>query len=71
MSKITCEDAVMVLKKARTFQSAQYIAAELNASPRAVATCLRRATRDGRVTMRFRRGVGIALYRFERLTPKG
>ena len=66
-NKITCEDAVMVLKKLKVLVPAKLIATVLATDSRAVATALRKATADGRVYVRYRKG--IAEYRFTRLTP--
>ena len=65
--KITCEDAVMVLKKIKVLVPAKWIAEKLGTDSRAVATALRKATNDGRVYVRYRKG--IAEYRFTRLSP--
>lgn len=65
--RVTCEEAVRALKRIKTTADARQIAAALAASPRAVATALRQATNDGRVSIRFKKG--LALYRFKRLTP--
>ena len=65
--KITCEDAVMALKKLKVFVPAKLIATVLDTDSRAVATALRKATNDGRVYVRYSKG--IAEYRFTRLTP--
>ena len=67
-TKITCEDAVLALKKHGLSTTAKCLAQLLpGADSRAVATALRNATRDGRVTITYRKG--IAWYRFKRLTP--
>jgi len=65
--KITCEDAVMVLKRLKVLVPAKLVATVLDTDSRAVATALRKATNDGRVYVRHRKG--IAEYRFTRLTP--
>jgi hypothetical protein len=64
---ITCEDVVRKLKQWRLSTPAKSIAQMMGADSRAVATALRKATYDGRVKMKFRRG--IAYYRFVKLTP--
>ena len=67
-TKITCEDAVLALKKHGLSTTAKCLAQFLpGADSRAVATALRNATRDGRVSIRYSKG--IATYRFKRLTP--
>jgi hypothetical protein len=66
-AKITCEDAVLELKKVKVLMPAKWIAEKLGTDSRAVATALRKATADGRVYVRYRKG--IAEYRFTRLTP--
>lgn len=65
MSKITCDQAVRALKELRTSNPAKNIAAKLGTDSRAVATALRQAVKDGRVTWSFIKG--IAFYRFVRL----
>jgi hypothetical protein len=67
-TKITCEQAVLVLKELRLSSTAKIVAAELNTDSRAVATALRAAVKDGRVSWSFKKG--IAWYRFVRLSPK-
>ena len=66
-TKITCEDVVIELKKIKTLVSAKWLAGKLDTDSRAVATALRKATNDGRVYVRYRKG--IAEYRFTRMTP--
>jgi len=71
--KITCKDAVLFLKKRGLSTTAESIALAMThagcaTTSRAVATALRSAVNDGRVTITFRRGRGF--YRFVRLTPK-
>lgn len=69
MTKITCEDAVRALKNEGLSTTAKCLAQHLPGSDsRAVATALRKAVKDGRVTWTFKKG--IAFYRFKRLTPK-
>ena len=65
--RLTCDEAVLALKRLKVTASAKHIAACTATSPRAVATALRKAIGDGRVTVRFTKGV--AWYRFKRLTP--
>lgn len=68
MPRITCEDAVRALKNRGLSTTAKCLAQFLpGADSRAVATALRKATNDGRVSIRYKKG--IALYRFKRLTP--
>lgn len=67
MSKITCDQAVRALKELGTSSPAKNIAARLDTDSRAVATALRQAVKDGRVSWSFKEG--IAFYRFVRLTP--
>lgn len=64
-ARVTCDDAVKALKAINTSVGAKAIAAHLGTSSRAVATALRQATEDGRVSMRFKGG--LALYRFKRM----
>jgi hypothetical protein len=66
-NKISCADAVMALKKHGLTAHAKVIAEILGTDSRAVATALRNAVDDGRVSRRYKRG--LALYRFKRLTP--
>jgi hypothetical protein len=68
MSRITAEMCVMALKKQRTSMSAKAIAERVGGDSRAVATALRKPTRDGRINWTFKKG--IAWYRFVRLTAK-
>lgn len=68
MKRITTADAVLALKARRTAHPASALALDLGVTSRAVATAMRGAVSDGRVTMRFKKG--IALYRFQRLKPK-
>lgn len=72
MKRITTDDAVRALKARKTAHPASAIAADLGVSSRAVATALRRAVNDGRVSINFRpiRRTGVATYRFVRLTSK-
>ena len=65
---ITCEACVLALKKHGLSTTAECLAQFLNSNSRNVATAIRKATRDGRVTMSFKKG--RAFYRFVRLTPK-
>lgn len=66
MKKITCDQAVRALKEIRTSTSAKTVAILLGTSSRAVATALRQAVNDGRVTMRFIDG--LVFYMFVRLS---
>ena len=68
MKKITCQDAVLALKQRGLSTPAKDIAEMLGTDSRAVATALRSATKDGRVTSTHRKG--IAFYRFKRLTVR-
>lgn len=68
VKKITVEDAVRALKNRKTAHPARALADDLGVTSRAVATAMRNAVADGRVTIRFKKG--IALYRFIRLTPR-
>lgn len=75
-AKITGEDAVRALKKLGRSVPATEIAAALSTSPRAVATALRAAVNDGRVSIRYGAArsfsgakLQVALYRFKRLKP--
>lgn len=75
--KITCADAVMALKKLGRSVPATEISRELGTTPRAVATALRRACSDGRVSIRYGAArsypgarLQVALYRFRRMNPK-
>ena len=67
MKKITADDAVRALKKHGLTARAKIVAELLETDSRAVATALRLPVKDGRVSMKFKKG--IALYRFKRLTP--
>lgn len=67
--KITAEQCVRALKQHGLSTSAKNIAVMLgNTDSRAVATALRKPTRDGRVSWTFKKG--IAFYRFVRLKAK-
>lgn len=66
--KVTCEDCVLELKRAGLSCKASQIAANLGTSSRAVATSLRKATQDGRVSIRHK--ANAAIYRFKRLTAR-
>lgn len=68
MEKVTCEQTVRKLKHIGRSVPAKTIALFLNTDSRAVATALRSAVRDGRVTINYRRGIGH--YRFVRLVAK-
>jgi hypothetical protein len=69
MRKITTSEAVLAVRARRTAHPASAMASDMGVSARAVATALRPAVRDGRVSIRFIRGIGH--YRFHRLTAKG
>lgn len=66
--RITCEDAVLALKKRQLSTPAYCLCEVLDADSRAVATALRAAVKDGRVTISYRKGRGY--YRFVRLSPR-
>lgn len=66
--RITCNDAVLALKAIGRSVPAKEIATHLGTDSRAVATALRDAVTDGRVTISYRKNIG--LYRFKRLTAK-
>lgn len=68
MKRITTEDAVRAIKARRTAHPASAIASDLGVTSRAVATALRAAVKDGRVSCRFKSGT--ALYRFIRLAKQ-
>lgn len=68
MKTITTGDAVLALKARRTAHPASALALDLGVTSRAVATALRGAVSDGRVTMQFKKG--LALHRFRRLKPQ-
>jgi hypothetical protein len=69
--KITCEEAVLALKKHKLSISAKDLLYLLpGSSSRAVATALRKPTEDGRVKLIWKRKLGVAYYRFVRLSPK-
>lgn len=74
MKNITCNDAVLALKTLKTSSPATTVAAFTKTSSRSVATALRAAVKDGRVSRHYRRpGKGCqvcAFYRFVRITPK-
>jgi hypothetical protein len=65
---LTCEEAVRALKRVRLSTTAKSLAARQATSSRAVATALRAATEDGRVSVTYKRG--LAYYRFVRLKSK-
>lgn len=67
---ITCDRAVRALKELGRSQRAREIAAHLGAGTRAVATALRGAVNDGRVSISYRHKDGVARYRFIRLAAK-
>jgi hypothetical protein len=65
---ITAEQCIRALQRRRLSMSAASIADMLGSGSRAVATALRAPTRDGRVSITYRKGIGW--YRFKRLTAK-
>lgn len=71
--KITCEQVVLALKAHRLSTTAASIAARMGTDSRAVATAVRAAVKDGRVTRHYKKaGKGqqvCAYYRFMRLKP--
>lgn len=75
-TKITTGDAVLALRALRTSHPARLIASYMNAhgfpgvDSRAVATALRGAVKDGRVTCNYRKRGADASWRFVRLTPR-
>ena len=69
-TKITAADSVSALKKIGLSATAKYIAEQLATDSRAVATSLRGPVDDGRVSITYRFGGGIALYRFKRMKAK-
>lgn len=68
MNKVTCEQVVRMLKEIRVSTTAKHVAERMGTSSRAVATALRAATEDKRVSFRYKKG--ICWYRFVRLTPR-
>lgn len=72
--KVTTADVVLALKAMRVSSTAASIAAHIagnqpdTVTSRAIATALRQATEDGRVSITYRKGRGY--YRFKRLSPK-
>lgn len=70
MSAITCDQAVRALKEIGCSQPARVIATYMGTDSRAVATALRGAVSDGRVSISFRHKDGVARYRFVRLAAK-
>lgn len=67
--RVTTEDAVRAAKARKTAHPAKALAGDLGSTSRAVATAMRAAVDDGRVSIRYKGG--IALYRFVRLSKKG
>ncbi len=66
--KVTAEQCVMALKRRNLNSTAKELADYLGTDSRAVATAMRKPVRDGRVTIRYTRGLGFgASYRFVRL----
>lgn len=72
--KITCEQVVLALKTLKTSSPASTVAAFMKTTSRSVATALRAAVKDGRVSAHYRRPAKgqqkCCMYRFVRLTPK-
>jgi hypothetical protein len=70
--KITAEQCVMALKRRDLNSTARALADYMGSTDsRAVATALRQPVRDGRVKIRYTRGLGFgAEYRFVRLKAK-
>jgi len=66
--RITAEQAVLALKAIGLSSSAKVIAERMGTDSRAVATAMRGAVADGRVSIAY--GKSVARYRFKRLTPK-
>lgn len=66
--RITTEQAVLALKGIGLSTAAKGIAERMGTDSRAVATALRGAVKDGRVSITYRKGIGC--YRFKRLKPK-
>ena len=69
---ITAEQCVMALKRRNLRTTAKALAEYIGETDsRAVATALRQPVRDGRVKIRYTRGLGFgAEYRFVRLKAK-
>lgn len=65
---VKAEDCVRALKAHALSTTAKSLAQFVGSDSRAVATALRKPTSDGRVSIRFKKG--IAFYRFVRLTPR-
>ena len=68
MNKVTCEQVVRMLKEIGVSTTAKHVAERMGTSSRAVATALRAATEDKRVSFRYKKG--ICWYRFVRFTPR-
>jgi hypothetical protein len=74
--KITATEAVLALRRLGTASSASTIASSMSGlghgevTSRAVATALRVAVADGRVTCTYRRTTNKASYRFVRLAMR-
>ena len=66
--KLTCQQAVLALKLRGLSTSAKSLGSAIGVDSRAVATALRAAVNDGRVTITYRKGLGF--YRFKRLKAK-
>lgn len=67
--RITTHDAVRAAKARKTAHPASALASDLGSTSRAVATAMRAAVKDGRVSIRYIGG--IAFYRFVRLSKRG
>ena len=75
MARISAETAVLAVKALKRSVPASEIASFIGTDSRAVATALRQPTRDGRVTITYRKPKGDPLqrrgfYRFVRLNPE-
>lgn len=70
--KITAEQCVMALKRRNLATTASELAEHIGETDsRAVATALRKPVKDGRVKIRYTRGLGFgASYRFVRLKAR-
>lgn len=65
---VTCEQVVSALKTIGRSVKAAQVAYYMGTDSRAVATALRKATKDGRVTITYRKNFGW--YRFVRSKAK-
>ncbi|MCA2999850.1 MAG: hypothetical protein ING75_14735 [Rhodocyclaceae bacterium] len=70
MNKVKCEEVVLALKRNKNSMTAKNLAKVLGTSSRAIATALRTAVEDGRVSINYKLLRNTALYRFVRLTAK-